>query len=99
MVFHRPATVLLLLQSSDVTGHRVSVGGSLVSVSVPTAASTRVFDANNRLTTLNGVAVRYDADGNTLTDGSNTYTWDARNQLSSLTGAPSDSFTYDGFGV
>lgn len=37
----------------------------------------------------------YDANGNLTNDGTNTYTWDARNRLASMTGA---SFVYDGLG-
>lgn len=37
----------------------------------------------------------YDANGNLIGDGANTYTWDARNRLGSIIGA---SFQYDPFG-
>ncbi len=37
------------------------------------------------------------ANGNLTSDGSRTYTWNARNQLSALAGPVSGSFGYDGF--
>ncbi len=44
-------------------------------------------------------SLTYDNNGNLTGDGVNTYTWDARNQLSSMTGAGlSASFAYDPFG-
>ena len=40
----------------------------------------------------------YDDAGNLTSDSVNTYTWDARNQLSAITGGVSASFGYDAFG-
>src|SRR6185437_9156502 len=40
----------------------------------------------------------YDANGNLTNDGTNTYTWDARNQLVAISGAVAASFQYDTFG-
>jgi len=40
----------------------------------------------------------YDLNGNLTNDGSNTYQWNARNHLSSMTGVTNASFTYDGAG-
>jgi RHS repeat-associated protein len=40
----------------------------------------------------------YDSNGNLTSDGTRVYTWDARNQLSSLTGPVNASFAYDGVG-
>jgi hypothetical protein len=37
----------------------------------------------------------YDANGNLTNNGTNTYGWNARNQLSSMTGGVSASFLYD----
>jgi hypothetical protein len=38
----------------------------------------------------------YDASGNLASDGSRSYTWHGRNQLTSVTGPVSGSFAYDG---
>jgi uncharacterized protein RhaS with RHS repeats len=40
----------------------------------------------------------YDANGNLTGDGTNTYTWDARNHLSAISGGSTASFVYDAFG-
>jgi len=46
----------------------------------------------------NGTALSYDANGNMLGDGSNSYAWNARNQLAGLSGANLGIFMYDGVG-
>ncbi len=43
---------------------------------------------------LYGDPLTYDANGNLTSDGNNTYTWDARNHLSAISGAPPGSFAY-----
>lgn len=40
----------------------------------------------------------YDLNGNLTSDGTNTYTWDARDQLVSISGGATASFGYDTFG-
>src|SRR5262249_47223749 len=40
----------------------------------------------------------YDANGNLTADGANVYTWNARNQLTTLSGGVSATFSYDGVG-
>jgi RHS repeat-associated protein len=82
----------------DASGARTSVGGSLASVVIPSLAVTSTYDANNRLTQLNGASLSYDANGNTTNDGTNSYTWDARNRLTSLSGPVNGSFQYDAMG-
>jgi RHS repeat-associated protein len=58
------------------------------------------FDLNDRETSFNGQALTYDADGNLTFDGTNTYTWNARNQLTAITqgGTTQLSYTYDAMG-
>lgn len=50
---------------------------------------TMVYGNSNKpphaISKLNGVAVTYDANGNTLTDGTATYTWDDANRLLTVT--------------
>jgi YD repeat-containing protein len=43
-------------------------------------------------------SLSYDNNGNLTSDGTNTYTWDARNHLTTISGATTASFTYDAFG-
>jgi RHS repeat-associated protein len=66
----------------DLAGRRTSESGSLASQkkSQPTTA-TSLFDANNRQGSINGRSLTYDKNGNLLSDGLNTYVWNARNQL------------------
>jgi len=56
------------------------------------------FNADNEMTAFNGTPMTYDANGNLLNDGTNTYAWDMRNHLSAITGANTASFVYDPFG-
>jgi hypothetical protein len=57
--------------------------------------STTSYNAANQLTAWSGASLLYDANGNMTSDGSNTYTWDSRQHLSTLTGTTSGSFSYD----
>jgi RHS repeat-associated protein len=47
------------------------------------------------LTNWNGSVISYDLNGNMLSDGTNTFSWNARNQVATLN---SVSLQYDGFG-
>jgi RHS repeat-associated protein len=60
-------------------------------------AST-TYDAANQIATWGGVQFTHDANGNLTNDGVRGYTWNARNQLASLTGPVNASFAYDAFG-
>jgi RHS repeat-associated protein len=46
----------------------------------------------------NGQTLTYDLNGNLTGDGTNTYTWDARNHLSAISGAVTAGFVYDALG-
>ncbi len=56
-----------------------------------------VYNANNQLVQWGSTAMTYDANGNTLSDGMNTYVWDARNRLVSADNNGA-SFSYDPLG-
>jgi len=79
---------------------RVSqVAGSFARTGLPSAVSSASYDVSNRLTAWGAnSAFSYDANGNLQGDGTNTYVWDARNQLSGITGGVTASFQYDTFG-
>ncbi|AMZ71426.1 MULTISPECIES: RHS repeat-associated core domain-containing protein [Pseudomonas] len=79
----------------DNAGQRVQLGGSLARTTLPDAVSTTSYNAANQLTAWSGASLLYDANGNMTSDGSNTYTWDSRQRLSTLTGTTSGSFSYD----
>ncbi len=78
-------------------------------VGTPQAASTATYNVNNQLTQWKGASLTYDANGNLTSDapfasrmmfrdGTNTYTWNPRNQLVAISGGASASFQYDPFG-
>ncbi|WDH22903.1 RHS repeat-associated core domain-containing protein [Pseudomonas chlororaphis] len=79
----------------DNAGQRVQLGGSLARTTLPSVVSTTSYNAANQLTAWGGATLLYDANGNMTSDGSNTYTWDSRQRLSTLTGTVSGSFSYD----
>ncbi len=82
----------------DSAGRRTKVGGSFARTSLPSALTSTTYNAVNQLTARSGVTLTYDANGNLTGDGTNTYTWNARNQLVSISGGVSASFQYDAFG-
>jgi RHS repeat-associated protein len=88
-----------LTYAYDADGRRVQMGGSWARTGMPNpTTSTAVYNVDNELTNWNGATLAYDANGNMTSDGTNTYTWDARNQLASIAGNFTASFQYDPFG-
>jgi YD repeat-containing protein len=79
----------------DSLGRRSQVGGSFARTALPGAVSSAAYDAANELTNWNGAAISYDANGNMQSDGTNTFTWNARNQVATLN---SVNLQYDAFG-
>jgi RHS repeat-associated protein len=73
------------------------VGGSYAATGLPNAISTTAYDAANELTQWGTVTPTYDSNGNMVSDGTNSYVWNARNQLVSMN-LNGDSFQYDPFG-
>ena len=62
---------------------------------VPTISVTgNTFNAANEMTSFNGTPQTYDANGNLANDGTNTYSWDARNHLTAIVGPNTASFVY-----
>ncbi|MGA9724026.1 MAG: RHS repeat-associated core domain-containing protein, partial [Candidatus Binatus sp.] len=82
----------------DADGRVITKGGTLAAIALPTSVSGNTFNADNGMTAFGGAPLSYDANGNLTSDGTNTYTWDARNHLMAISGAASASFTYDSFG-
>ncbi|MBI3787630.1 MAG: hypothetical protein HY276_05160, partial [Ignavibacteriales bacterium] len=58
------------------------------------------YDAANEQIQVNSVSPNliYDSNGNLTSDGINTYTWNARNQLIAISGNVTASFSYDALG-
>ncbi|GGA37688.1 hypothetical protein GCM10010981_28540 [Dyella nitratireducens] len=85
----------------DADGRIVSKGGTFATDVLPMATTQpATFDLNDRETSFNGAALTYDANGNLTSDGTNTYTWNARNQLTQISqgGNAPLSFIYDALG-
>lgn len=84
----------------DPTGRRTAVAGDLAETAarLPGDVPAAGVGAGNRLTRWDGQPLAYDEAGNLVDDGTNTYTWDARGQLTSIDGPVPAHFTYDAFG-
>jgi RHS repeat-associated protein len=86
-----------LTYSYDLAGRRIGMGGSYARTGLPLAISTTAYNADNRLTTWGTANLFYDANGNMISDGVNSFNWNARNQLSSMN-SNFVSFQYDPYG-
>jgi RHS repeat-associated protein len=103
--YKQDGTTLLgdLTYEYDKAGNRTKIGGSFGRTGIPQAISSTAYNAANHQTTFGDKTLTYDNNGNlqTITDssGTTTYTWNARNQLTSISGpGVSASFVYDGLG-
>lgn len=78
------------------------MGGSLAQSGLPQPLPSASYDAGNELTQWDATNLTYDLNGNLTGDGVNTYTWNARNQLTTVkdtgTGTTLANFQYDAFG-
>src|SRR5439155_20382811 len=81
-------------------GVRATPTGCYARLNHPTSITTAIYKANKQLTKWSNTSLSYDLNGNMLGDGNNTYNWNARDQLSSVTQshATLPAFTYDAFG-
>lgn len=86
-----------LTYAYDLTGRRISMGGTWARTNLPTALASATYDAANQLTQWGTTTLTYDANGNLTNDAINTLSWNGRNQLASIAGGISASFQYDGF--
>jgi len=93
-----PATLGTLTYIYDTNGRRISVGGSFARIRLPRPLSSATYNAANQLTQWDGAAFTYDLNGNLLSDGTRTFSWDAQDQLSAAGAATSATFQYDAFG-
>lgn len=96
MIYHLGAATLgNLTYQYDALGKRVQVGGTFAHNGIPQVIDSALYDAANELISLNGATLAYDANGNMLSDGVNTFAWNSRNQLAAING---NSMQYDAFG-
>lgn len=100
LTYKQGSTVLgNLTYAYDVSGRRTQVGGSYARTGLPQAVTSATYDAANHQTAFAGQTLSYDVNGNLTSDGTYSYTWNARNQLVSISASGlSASFAYDAFG-
>ena len=79
-------------------GERIAVDGTWARTSQPAAVASATYNAANHQLTFGAQALTYDLNGSLTSDGTNTYTWNARNQLTAITGPTPATFMYDGQG-
>ena len=87
-----------LTYAYDAAGQRSSVGGTYARSNLPAALTSATYDDANQIATWAGTSFSYDSNGNLTSDGSQSYTWNPRNELVAITGAVSASFKYDALG-
>lgn len=88
-----------LTYTYDPAGNRTSLTRNNAAASLlPSAVVSATYDAANEQTAFAGATLTYDNNGNLTNDGTNTYQWDARNQLVSISGGVTASFKYDPLG-
>lgn len=82
----------------DPVGRRTGVWDAWARIGLPTAmAGPATYNADNQLTSWNGTVNTYDLNGNLTAAGTQTYAWNARDQLTATSGGTA-SFIYDGLG-
>jgi RHS repeat-associated protein len=91
-------TVGNLQYQYDADARVIQKTGSFAQTQLPQPVSGNTFNAANEMTAFNGTPQTYDPNGNLTNDGTNTYSWDARNHLTAITGASTASFAYDPLG-
>jgi RHS repeat-associated protein len=92
------ATLGNLTYAYDPASQRTKMGGTWARTLLPTAVASATYDAANQQTAFNGQTQTFDLNGNLTVDGTNTYTWNVRNELASISGPVPASFVYDPFG-
>jgi RHS repeat-associated protein len=93
------ATTLGDLQYTyDAAGNRIRIGGAWARTGMPATMASATYNANNQQLAFGSQALIYDLNGNLMSDGTNTYTWDARNRLAAIAGPLPANFVYDAAG-
>ena len=88
------ATLGAIAYTVDTLGRTTHVDGSFARVALPAAYGPVSYDAADQ-----PAGSTFDDDGNLTSDGSATYTWNARNELTGYTRAGATvSYGYDGLG-
>jgi len=88
-----------LSYSYDASGRRTSIGGSFARTGLPQALTVTNYNASNQQIGFSSQTLTYDNNGNLTSDGTNTYTWNARNKLVTMSASGlSANFQYDARG-
>jgi RHS repeat-associated protein len=75
------ATLANITYGYDYAGRMTQMASSLGGGNLPTAVSPTTYNAANQLTQWGAATLSYDLNGNLTSDGTYSYTWNARNQL------------------
>jgi len=96
ITFKKGAVTLgTLTYTYDAAGRRTALTGTWARTGLPAAAASASYNANNQQAQWGAQTNAFDLNGNLTSDGTNTYTWDARDRLVGIAGGTSASFTYD----
>ncbi|MGH9874446.1 MAG: RHS repeat-associated core domain-containing protein, partial [Pyrinomonadaceae bacterium] len=88
-----------LTYAYDGAGRRSTIGGSYARTGLPLAVASSTYNAANQQVAFGGQNLTYDLNGNLTSDGTNTYSWNGRDQLVSMAGPGlTASFQYDALG-
>ena len=82
----------------DEDGQLEAEWGGYARMNIPEALSSTTYNAANELVERERSKLSYDKDGNLTADGTDEYAWNARGQLTGISGKTSASFSYDPFG-
>jgi RHS repeat-associated protein len=89
------STIGDLTYSYDALGRVVAVAGTMAKVNLPDAANGWTYNVNNQAA-LPGYT--YDANGRLTSNGVSTFAWNARDQLTQISGSSNAQFAYDAAG-
>jgi RHS repeat-associated protein len=94
-----PTPIESVTYTHDAADNRISMTRANGPATLLPSASSAQYDAANEQTQFNSGTLTYDLNGNLLSDGVDTYTWDALDRLTAISGPGlSASFTYDALG-
>jgi RHS repeat-associated protein len=82
----------------DPDGNLTAEWGTYARLTIPQPFGPATYNADNALITATATSYSYDNDGNLTSDGTSTYTWNPRGQLTSIAGPVPASYSYDPFG-
>jgi RHS repeat-associated protein len=95
---HSGSTLGAINYAYDANGQLEAMWGSYARLNLPEALNTTEYNADNELVKREGAELGYDKEGNLLSEGANEYSWNARGQMTGISGGASASFGYDPFG-